>query len=307
MVSGETRVERILAPNPSPMTLTGTNTYLVYGGSEAIAIDPGPVDAGHIAMSVTAAARRGATIAAIAVTHGHPDHAPGAALLRARTGAPVYGHREARFPIDAIARDGARVRAGDATLEVVETPGHARDHLAFYLRDEAALFSGDVVVGRGTVVIAPPDGDMRAYQASLARLRREFADARTIYGGHGEAVDDPCARIDAYIAHREGRERELLTALAGGERTIPALVCAIYADVSPVVWPVAARQLFVYFIVLEREGVVRLRFLGCAPTADEAAIESPELATGDDASRAVAVAELGFERDLTRIATYALV
>ncbi|GAC1348912.1 MAG: MBL fold metallo-hydrolase [Vulcanimicrobiaceae bacterium] len=301
------RVERVLAPNPSPMTLSGTNTYLVFGGTSAIAIDPGPANAAHIDGIIAAAARRGATIGAIAVTHGHPDHAPGAVPLRAWTRAPVYGHREAVFPIDVAVGDGDRIVADDAVLDVLDAPGHARDHLVFALRDEAALFTGDVVVGHGTVVIAPPNGDMRAYQATLARLRRDFADARTIYGGHGDAIDDPRAKLDAYIAHRASRERELLAELAGGERTIPQLVRTIYAAVTPTVWPAAARQILAYLIALEREGRVRVRDLERRPTSDEAAILNPDLARlVDVASAAVAAAELGYDRELARIDAYEL-
>lgn len=290
------------------MTLDGTNTYLVFGGAHAIAIDPGPVDDAHIDAIVAAAARRGATIAAIAVTHGHPDHAPGAAPLRAWTHAPVYGHRNASFPVDTFVGEGDRIVAGDVTLDVIDAPGHARDHLVFVLHDEAALFTGDVVIGHGTVVIAPPNGDMRAYQATLARLRTEYGDARTIYGGHGDAIANPREKIDEYIAHRASREREILTSLASGERTIPELVRAIYARVSPVVWPAAARVVLAYLIALEREGRVRVRDLGRVPTMSEAAILNPDLSRlVDAASTAVAAAELGFDRELARIDTYALV
>jgi len=301
------RIERVLAPNPSPMTLKGTNTYIVYGGMEAIVIDPGPADEVHIDAVVAAAARNGATIAAIAVTHGHPDHAPGAALLHAWTLAPVYGHREASFPLQQIVGEGDRIVAGDAALDVVDAPGHARDHLVFGFTAEAALFSGDVVVGQGTVVIAPPGGDMRAYQATLAKLRREFSHVRTIYGGHGEAIAEPQAKFDAYIAHREAREREILAALTDGERTIPDLVEAIYRNVPRALWPAAGRQILAYLIALEREGRVRVRALERAPTTNEAAILDPDLAQlVDAASVAVAAAELGFERGRTGIDAYAL-
>ncbi len=306
-MSGESRVVRVLAPNPSPMTLTGTNTYLVFGGTSAITIDPGPVDDAHLDAIVSVVARRGATIAAIAVTHGHPDHAPGAAPLQAWTQAPVYGHRDATFPIDVAVGEGDRIVADGATLDVLDAPGHARDHLVFVLRDEAALFTGDVVVGQGTVVIAPPGGDMRAYQATLARLRHDFADARTIYGGHGDAIREPCAKLDAYIAHRALREREILAALALGECTIPELVRTIYAAVSPVVWPAAARQILAYLLALGREGRVRSRDLGRVPSAAEAAILNPDLGRlVDAASAAVAAAELGYDRELARIDAYAL-
>ena len=302
------RVVRVLAPNASPMTLEGTNSYLVFGNdATAIAIDPGPPDAAHVARIAETARRRGATICAIAVTHGHPDHAPGAALLHALSGAPVFGHREATFPVDTVCCEGDRVVAGDAVLDVLDAPGHARDHVVFSLASEGALFTGDVVIGRGTIVIAPPNGDMRVYQATLGRLRRDYGDARVLYGGHGEAVTAPRAKLDEYIEHRKKRERELLAALAGSERTVPELVESMYRDVSHVLWPAAARQIVAYLIALEREERVVVRSLGRTPTASEAAILNPDLSQiVDEQSAAVARAELGFDRDITDIEAYAL-
>ena len=302
-----TRIERVLAPNASPMTLSGTNTYVIVDRTRAIAIDPGPAIDAHIDAIVGAAARHGATIEAIAVTHGHPDHAPGAAVLRAWTQAPVYGHRDATFPIDVAVGEGDRIVAGATVLDVLDAPGHARDHVVFSLVAEGALFTGDVVIGHGTVVIAPPHGDMRAYQATLARLRRDFADARTIFGGHGEPIHAPREKLDEYIAHRLARERQIEAALRDGERTIPALVREIYAETSSVVWPAAARQVLAYLIALEREGRVRSRALERVPTSEEAAILDPDLSRLVDAeSVAVAAAELGFERALQHIEAYAL-
>ena len=303
----DSRVARILAPNPSPMTLEGTNSYLVFGNDgTAIAIDPGPPDAGHVHHIAEVARERGATISAIAVTHGHPDHAPGAALLHALTKAPVYGHREATFPVDRVIGEGDRVVAGDAILDVVDAPGHARDHVVFSLASERALFTGDVVIGRGTIVIAPPGGDMRVYQATLERLRRDFGDWHVIYGGHGGAIADPRAKFDEYIEHRKKRERELLSALATAERTVPELVESMYRDVSPVLWPAAARQIVAYLIALEREGRVRVRSLGRAPTSSEGAILNPDLSAIVDAETlAVARAELGYDRGIEDVEAYA--
>lgn len=301
------RVVRIVAPNPSPMTLEGTNSYLVFGAGAAIAIDPGPVLETHQAALVAAAHARAADVAAIVVTHGHPDHAPGAASLAAHTGAPVYAHRNARFPHDRTLGDGERLDVDGAQLIALETPGHADDHLAFLYAPEGALFTGDVVVGRGTVVIAPPHGDMRAYQATLRRLRDELSGTRTIYGGHGEPVVDARAKLDEYIAHREAREGQILHALAAGERTIPELVTTIYHDVAPLLWPAAARQILAYLIALEREDHVRSQTLERALTPQENAILSPDPSRiGDAESAAVAAAELGFDRRVDRIEVYAL-
>ncbi|MBC5809994.1 MAG: MBL fold metallo-hydrolase [Candidatus Eremiobacteraeota bacterium] len=290
------------------MTLDGTNSYVIdAGGGAAIVVDPGPPIESHLDAIGAAAEALDAKITAIAVTLGHPDHAPGAAPLAARTGAPVYAHRDARFPHDRELADGDLLRVGDTALRVIEAPGHARDHVVFWLEDEKTLFTGDVVLGMGTVVIAPPGGDMRAYQATLDRLRRDFSGASAILGGHGERVGDPLAKLDAYIAHRKSREREVLDALESGPQTIPALVKIIYAGVSRVLWPAASRQVLAYLIALEREGRISHRALERAATADERAILEPDLSKiADPASRAVANAELGYDEASSAIEEYAL-
>jgi len=310
IVDSASRVRRVLAPNPSPLTLEGTNSYLIFAGARAIAIDPGPPIAAHVDALVAVAAARAATIAAIAVTHGHPDHAPAAAMLHARTNAPVYGHANATFPTDCVVGEGDRIDIADASgeiasLHVIDAPGHARDHLVFSYAREGALFTGDVVIGFGTIVIAPPYGDMRAYQRTLARLRDEFGDVRTIYGGHGAPIVDPRAKLDEYIAHRERRETEILAALAEGERTIPELVAAIYANVARVLWPAAARQVLAYLIALTAEKRVTSRTLDRALTATEIAMLDPDLsAIVDPNSLAVARAELGYDREVAAIEAY---
>jgi len=300
-------IVRIVAPNPSPMTLEGTNSYVVIGERGAIAIDPGPADDAHARALVAAASAGGVTIGAVAVTHGHPDHAPGAALLHAMTGAPVYAHVDAAFPHDRTLRDGEHVTSSDAELLAYESPGHARDHLVFWHAAERALFTGDVVVGRGTVVVAPPGGDMRAYVATLRRLRTDFAEARVLLGGHGPPVDDPRAKLDEYVAHREARERAIVDALRGRERTIPEIVTNVYASTPRPLWPAAARQVLAHLIALEREGHVRSRPLARVPDADERAMLDPDLsALVDRASIAVARAELGYDRAIDSIASYTL-
>jgi len=299
------RVVRLTADNPSPMTLEGTNSYLVFGREGALVIDPGPDDEPHLDGLIALAQTRGVPIRGIAVTHGHPDHAPGAAPLRARTGAPVYAHAGARFPHDVTVGDGDTIDRDDVQLRAFEAPGHADDHLVFWLQDDGALFTGDVVVGRGTVVIAPPRGDMRAYLATLHRLRDDFSAARAIYGGHGEPVTAPRDKLDEYIAHRLERERQLLAALATGERTIPELVTIVYCDVSRVLWPAAARQLLAYLIALEREHKVHARTLERELSPDERAILNPDLsAMVDPQSAAVAAAELGYDDPVDRIEVY---
>jgi glyoxylase-like metal-dependent hydrolase (beta-lactamase superfamily II) len=301
------RVSRVRAPNPGPMTLDGTNGYIIDGGSGGwLAVDPGPDLPEHIDAFVRAAQERGARFEAILVTHGHPDHFPGAAPLAAATGAPVVAHRDARFPHDRVLRDGERIAAGSASVLALEAPGHAADHLVFVLEDERALFTGDVILGRGTVIVAPPGGDMRAYQRTLRRLRDEFGDAQAIYGGHGPEIRAPRETIDFYIRHREEREAAILEQLRHGPMTIPALVAAIYQDVARSLWPAAARQVLAYLIALEREGRVTVRPAGRTPTAEERAVLNPDLrALSSTPGGAVARAELGFGESAAPFEEYA--
>ena len=278
------------------MTLDGTNGYIVDGGNGAwIAIDPGPDIPEHIAAFTAAAANADARIEAILVTHGHPDHYPGAAPLARATGAPVYAHCNATFPHDRSLVEGERVLAGDVSLLALEAPGHARDHLVFVLERERALFTGDVIIGTGTVVIAPPNGDMRAYQRTLHRLSDEYGDASMIYGGHGPEMPDAHAKIAEYIAHRERREAEILSLLSAGPATIPALVTSIYRDVDERLWPAAARQILAYLIALEREARVNGTELQRPLTGEERALLDPSLSMlASERERAVAQAELGY-------------
>lgn len=308
MVEVGPRVFRIRAPNTSPMTLDGTNGYVVDGGSGAwIAIDPGPDIAEHVDAFVRAARDAGARYEAIVVTHGHPDHFPAAAPLARATGAPVYAHANATFPHDRALDDLDRVQAGSATLQALYTPGHARDHLVYLLEGERALFTGDVILGTGTVAIAPPSGDMRVYQATLRRLRDEYADASAIYGGHGPEVRDVRAKIDEYIAHREMREREVLDALAGGPATVPGMVRTIYRDVSERLWPAAARMILAYLIALEREGRVSARTLERELTDEELRLLDPDMSRiSNPRDAAVVRAELGFGTETPRLIEYAM-
>ena len=282
------------------MTLSGTNTYLVRaGGGEAVVVDPGPPIEAHVEAILAAAAQARVRIATILVTHGHPDHFPAAQPLSERTGAPVWAHAYARFPHERSLQDRERLAFAGAALEVIDAPGHAADHLVFALEDERALFTGDVVLGQGTVVVAPPGGAMRPYQRTLERLLGEYGDARAIYGGHGEVVDDPTAKLVEYIEHRREREHELLAQLAQGPKTIPALVRAIYHDVDRRLWPAAARQMLAYLIALEEENRVVPRLLDQTPAPEEAAILDPNLSRiADPQTAAVMRAELGADVDL---------
>ncbi len=276
------RVTRLRASNASPMTLDGTNGYAVRVGPRAlVAIDPGPRDDAQRDAFLAFARAERAEYAAILVTHGHPDHAPGAAPLAAATGAPVLAHPAAAFPHDRALADGERLAFGDAAFAVLHALGHARDHLVFVLEDERALFTGDVVIGTGTVVVAPPGGEMRTYQRTLHRLRDEYGDAHALYGGHGPEVRGVRAKLDEYIAHREARERQILAALGEGSATLPALVTRIYADVDRRLWPAAARQVLAYLNALAAEGRVRGERVAAPPTPAEAALLNPDLSQLD--------------------------
>jgi glyoxylase-like metal-dependent hydrolase (beta-lactamase superfamily II) len=301
-------VTLVRAPNPSAMTLSGTNSYLVdCGGGAALAIDPGPPIQRHVDAIAGAAHERRLTIEAIALTHGHPDHAPAARPLADLTGAPIYAHPNSRAGHDIDLTLEGELRVGEIALPVIDAPGHTFDHVVFYLPPERALFTGDVILGEGTVVIAPPGGAMRPYQATLRRLANEFPDARRIYGGHGPVVEDARAKIAEYVAHRAMRERELTGALARGEKTIPDLVLEIYGDARPVLWPAMARQMLAYLIALESEGRVASRRLDRPMTDRERWILNPPLEelVGSEQAEVIA-AELGAQLTLNDLYVYTL-
>ncbi|WP_264046824.1 MBL fold metallo-hydrolase [Methylobacterium flocculans] len=275
--SGETvalssRIRRRIAPNGGPFTASGTCSYIV-GREEVAVIDPGPENADHIAALVAACA--GARILAILVTHTHRDHSPGARLLQARTGAPILGcgpHRAARalaegeFPhLDASAdrvhrpdrelHEGETIAGPDWTLEAVETPGHTMNHLAFALREEAALFSGDHVMAWSTSIVAPPDGSMRAYLDSLDKLRTR---SETVYWpGHGGPVRDPRRFVRGIATHRRLREASIRARIEAGDRNIRAIVDAIYQGLNPALRGAAALSVFAHLEDLVERGVVR--------------------------------------------------
>ena len=239
------RVIRVLAPNPGVRELEGTNTWIV-GEAPAIVIDPGPDHAGHLHE----VARTAGAVGAIAITHDHPDHAPGALPLAELTGAVVYAAR----PIEGMerVRDGDLVSSGPTTLSVVAAPGHTPDHLTFHAARSGSLFTGDAVLGRGTSVIDPPEGDLAAYLRSLRRLRE--LSPRTIYPGHGPVVLRAIAKLDEYLDHRAMREEQVLSALGDGWRSPEELVAEIYADHPPEVHELAARSVLAHLLKLEVEG-----------------------------------------------------
>jgi glyoxylase-like metal-dependent hydrolase (beta-lactamase superfamily II) len=241
-------VRRLLCDNPGPFTFKGTMSYIVGRGEVAI-IDPGPDDPRHIAALLDAV--RNETVTHILVTHTHRDHSPGAARVQAATGAKTHGegpHRPARplhvgeaprldasndtdFRPDQPLAEGDVVSGKDFALEAVKTPGHTANHMAYALRGHDLLFSGDHVMGWSTSIVAPPDGAMSDYMASLDKLagRRE-----SVYlAGHGNVIRDAPRFVQSYIRHRQGREASILHRLGKGAADIPTLVRAIYIGLDP--------------------------------------------------------------------------
>ena len=255
----EPLVTRVLAPNPSGMTLDGTNTYLVGapGSGQAVVVDPGPDDPAHLAAVEEALAARGARCVAVLVTHHHGDHAEAAQPWGARFGAPVAAADAAvAGPRGRALEPGERLGLAGTSLGVVATPGHTADPLAFRLESGAVLV-GDHVLGRGTSVVTHPEGDVVAYLESLRRVHDLGPSA--LYCGHGpELTEDPGAVLDFYLAHRAYREHQLLAALAGGPRTVEELVATVYAEVPRAVWPAAAQSTRATLAKLVAEGVVEL-------------------------------------------------
>ncbi len=241
-------VRRVLADNPGPFTFKGTVSYIVGHGRVAI-IDPGPLDEAHIAALLDAV--RGETVTHVFVTHTHRDHSPAVPRIKAATGAMVLAegpHRAARplnvgeaprldasndtdFRPDHALLDGEVITGSGWTIEAVATPGHTANHMAFAFTEANLLFSGDHVMAWSTPVVAPPDGAMSDYMASLQKLARR---SEPIYlPGHGGAVRDAPRFVAHYIRHRQAREASILGRLAMGDADIPTLVRAIYIGLDP--------------------------------------------------------------------------
>ena len=250
-------VRRITAPNPGYMTGPGTNTYLV-GGDEVTVVDPGVDDAGHLDAIVAAAP---GPIRRILITHNHPDHTGGARALAARTGARIHAHptplqgvRDRGFRADEHLDEGDEVTGADYRMRCLHTPGHTTDHLCFLHEETGLLFAGDHVMAGVTVVIAPPDGDMVAYLASLERLKRESITA--FAPAHGGLMRPPAAVLDDVIAHRLEREAQVRAVLAAEPDGIGVddIVARLYTDVPEPLRPVAAYLVYAHLLKLRAEG-----------------------------------------------------
>jgi glyoxylase-like metal-dependent hydrolase (beta-lactamase superfamily II) len=259
-------VRRVLAPNPSAFTYTGTQAHIVGRGAVAV-IDPGPDRPEHVEALLRATA--GERIAAILCTHTHRDHSPATRSLQQATGAPIIGCAplapvdeegeadesfDPDYSPDRVLADGDHVEGEGWRLTAVATPGHTSNHLCFALEGTGTLFSGDHVMGWSTSIVSPPDGDMGAYVASLEKLLGR-ADTRYL-PAHGEAVESPHKLVRGMILHRRQREAQVLAELCAGPRRVEEMVKAMYRNVDPRLHPAAARSVLAHLIDLERRSKV---------------------------------------------------
>jgi glyoxylase-like metal-dependent hydrolase (beta-lactamase superfamily II) len=265
-------VRRVISPNPGPFTFTGTCTYIVGRGTVAV-IDPGPQSDQHLATILKAVA--GESVSYIVVTHTHRDHSPGAAELQRLTGARIVGcarHVAARelalgeinrldasadlaFAPDDAMGEGDAVSGPGWTLQALATPGHTANHLAFALPEERALFSGDHVMAWSTTIVAPPDGSMAAFMASLEKLKGREDDLH--WPGHGGPVRDPARFVRALITHRRLREVSILARVQAGDRTISAIAAKVYEGLAPALLGAAALSTFAHLEDLVARGLIQ--------------------------------------------------
>jgi glyoxylase-like metal-dependent hydrolase (beta-lactamase superfamily II) len=264
-------VRRVMANNPGPFTFKGTMSYIIGRGKVAI-VDPGPDDPVHVAALLDAV--RDETVTHIFVTHTHRDHSPAVPAVKSATGATVYAegpHRAARplhigehnpldssgdrdFMPDVMLQDGEVVSGDGWTVEAVTTPGHTANHMAFALKESNVLFAGDHVMGWATTIVAPPDGAMSDYMASLDKLTRR---GETVYfPGHGPAIPDASRFVSYYILHRKAREASILHRLAKGAADIPTIVRAIYIGLDPRLTGAAGLSVLAHLEDLVARGLV---------------------------------------------------
>ncbi|MFC4589097.1 MBL fold metallo-hydrolase [Sphaerisporangium corydalis] len=238
--SGTARATNVLAPNASPMTLDGTNTWIIGepGAADVIVVDPGPDDEDHLRR--VAGHLGGRRVAAILLTHGHHDHSGGAKRFAEMTRAHVRALDPRHVLGDEGLADGDVVTAGEVELRVVGTPGHSFDSLCFWLPGDGAMLTGDTILGRGTTVIAP-DGDLADYLRSLDLLRAsaEIMAATALLPGHGPVLPRPIEALDGYIAHRRERLDQIRQARREGATTPKEIVAVVYAEVPEELWPAA--------------------------------------------------------------------
>ena len=262
----EPGIARVLAHNPSAFTFTGTQTYLV-GDRDVAVIDPGPNTPEHLAALVKAIGGR--PVAAIMCTHTHRDHSPAARPLADATRAPIVGcaplaletagpRADAAFDgdyhADRVLEDGEAIEVDGRRVTAVATPGHTSNHLCFADEASGALFTGDHVMGWSTTVVFPPDGDMAAYMASLAKLQAR--DDRVYYPAHGPAITNPRQLVRGFIGHRMQRERQILSLLEERSRSISEIVAAAYPGLDPRLTVAAGGSVFAHLLDLEARGLV---------------------------------------------------
>jgi glyoxylase-like metal-dependent hydrolase (beta-lactamase superfamily II) len=254
------RVTVVLGQNPGPFTGPGTNTYLVGTGRRPLLLDTGQGLPEYLPLLERAlqTERPGDGLQEIVLTHGHVDHIGGVASVQQRFG-PLTVSKKPWAKLDGdiavrVVEDGSEIRAEGVTLQAIWTPGHAWDHLCWYLPEERALFTGDVVLGAGTTVI-PSDGDLGDYLDSLRRLLTW--DTAVIYPAHGPAIRKPREKIESYLAHRALRDEQILAGLRDGVHTVTALVKRIYTDVPEFLHGAAAMSVTAHLRKLEKDGAVR--------------------------------------------------
>ncbi|WP_030811447.1 MBL fold metallo-hydrolase [Streptomyces sp. NRRL F-2799] len=254
------RAVNVLAPNASPMTLDGTNTWIVAEPDSdlAVVIDPGPLDDGHLRQVVDTAEKAGRRIALTLLTHGHADHAEGASRFAEITGTRVRALDPALRLGDEGLGAGDVVTVGGLELRVVPTPGHTADSLSFHLPADQAVLTGDTILGRGTTLVAHPDGRLGEYLASLRRLRSLTVDdgVHTVLPGHGPVLEDAQGAVDFYLAHRAHRLAQVETAVENGHRTAEAVVAHVYADVDRSLWPAAELSVRAQLDYLGEHGLI---------------------------------------------------
>jgi glyoxylase-like metal-dependent hydrolase (beta-lactamase superfamily II) len=262
VVSGRAtaRAINVLAPNPSAMTLDGTNTWIVAEPDSdlAVVVDPGPLDDVHLRNVVATAEEAGKRIALTLLTHGHPDHAEGAGRFAELTGTKVRALDPALRLGDEGLAAGDVVRTGGLELRVVPTPGHTADSLCFHLPADRAVLTGDTILGRGTTVVAHPDGRLGDYLDSLRRLRSLTVDdgVHTVLPGHGPVLEDAQGAVEFYLAHRANRLAQVETAVENGHRSAAEVVAHVYSDVDRSLWPAAELSVRAQLEYLREHGLI---------------------------------------------------